>query len=56
VGQQQAIMWCMLCNEAPAEGILEVYNKENHEIDYWPCCNACVNSLNDKDWITNALS
>lgn len=49
------IQWCMICNAAPASGILEVLNKDTMENELWPCCNNCVNNIDERDWIDNAL-
>lgn len=45
------IHWCELCNNAPAEGILEVIRKETLETDFMQCCSKCVDKLAKEDWL-----
>lgn len=49
------IHWCEICNMAPAEGVLEVIRREDMEKAFMQACNACVNNLEDTDWIENAI-
>lgn len=49
------IHWCEICNNAPSDGVLEVIERETQEKQYMQACMACVNSLEDTDWIENAI-
>lgn len=46
-----AIMWCEICANAPAEGILEVIYTGDIEITPMHACAKCVKELDDDDWI-----
>ena len=47
--------WCEICNKAPAEGVLEVIQRDTKEHTFMQCCERCVNNLEETDWIENAI-
>lgn len=49
------VQWCEVCNNAPAQGILTVIRRGETEQSFMHACLKCVNSLEDTDWIENAI-
>lgn len=49
------IHWCEICNHAPSDGILEVVRLGETELSPMHACQACVDNLDESDWIENAL-
>lgn len=45
------IHWCEMCANAPSDGVLEVIYEGQVEVDYMQACQACVEGLNDDEWI-----
>jgi hypothetical protein len=49
------IYWCEICNNAPADGILEVLRRGETQTSPMHACLWCVDHLEDTDWIENAI-
>ena len=45
------IIWCGLCNAAPADGVLKILRTGHYVPEDVNACNDCVKGLNDDDWM-----
>lgn len=45
------IQWCEICNNSPADGVLEVIRDGEVEVSYMNCCQWCVDHLGEDDWL-----
>jgi len=47
-----AIKWCNICNSRPADGVLEMVDKQNERVPY-DACKPCVDDImaGNIDWV-----
>ena len=45
------IIWCGLCNAAPADGVLKILRTGHYVPEDVNACNDCVKGPNDDDWM-----
>lgn len=52
-----AVKWCNICNARPADGVLELLERQTNELVPYDACDECVGKIlnNEIDWIENKI-